>query len=88
MVTDTLLIEIGTEELPPKSLNKLRLSLATNMREQLDEAELAHGVSSGQVREHRRLSILVNDGHGGPAVHDDKDAFPGLSLLDQLVPLR
>ena len=58
MVTDTLLIEIGTEELPPKSLNKLRLSLATNMREQLDEAELAHG----DVHCHatpRRLALVI-----------------------------
>ena len=58
MVTDTLLIEIGTEELPPKSLNKLRLSLADNIREQLDEAELAHG----DVHCHatpRRLALVI-----------------------------
>lgn len=39
----TFLVEIGTEELPPKSLRTLAESFAANFIEQLDNANLAHG---------------------------------------------
>nr|WP_218056553.1 glycine--tRNA ligase subunit beta [Gilliamella apicola] len=39
----TFLVEIGTEELPPKSLRTLAESFATNFIEQLDNAKLEHG---------------------------------------------
>ena len=39
----TFLVEIGTEELPPKSLRTLAESFAANFIEQLDNANLEHG---------------------------------------------
>lgn len=39
----TFLVEIGTEELPPKSLRTLAQSFAANFIEQLDNANLEHG---------------------------------------------
>ncbi|MCX8602020.1 glycine--tRNA ligase subunit beta [Gilliamella sp. B3766] len=39
----TFLVEIGTEELPPKSLRTLAQSFAANFIEQLDIANLEHG---------------------------------------------
>ncbi|MCX8643001.1 glycine--tRNA ligase subunit beta [Gilliamella sp. B3791] len=39
----TFLVEIGTEELPPKSLRTLAESFAANFIEQLDNAKLEHG---------------------------------------------
>lgn len=39
----TFLVEIGTEELPPKSLRTLAESFAANFIEQLNNANLAHG---------------------------------------------
>ena len=39
----TFLVEIGTEELPPKALRTLAESFAANFIEQLDNANLSHG---------------------------------------------
>ena len=39
----TFLVEIGTEELPPKSLRSLAESFAANFIEQLGNANLEHG---------------------------------------------
>jgi glycyl-tRNA synthetase beta chain len=39
MRTDNLLVEIGTEELPPKSLAKLAKAFADNTRGELEKAE-------------------------------------------------
>ena len=41
MRQENLLIEIGTEELPPKSLKKLAQAFAANVEQQLQDAELA-----------------------------------------------
>ncbi|MFQ1006317.1 glycine--tRNA ligase subunit beta [Gilliamella sp. CG22] len=43
MMQKTFLVEIGTEELPPKSLRTLAESFAANFIEQLDNANLEHG---------------------------------------------
>ncbi|WP_416379779.1 MULTISPECIES: glycine--tRNA ligase subunit beta [unclassified Gilliamella] len=43
MMQKTFLVEIGTEELPPKSLRTLAQSFAANFIEQLDIANLEHG---------------------------------------------
>ena len=40
MNTDTLLIELGTEELPPKALKKLAVTFFEQIKTQLDNAEL------------------------------------------------
>ena len=38
-----LLVEIGTEELPPKALRGLMDAFAANLGNDIDEARLAHG---------------------------------------------
>ena len=60
MPTNTLLLEIGTEELPPKSLNNLREALQQNVAAGLDQAELSHGRVESFATP-RRLGILVHD---------------------------
>ena len=55
-----LLIEIGTEELPPKALRALKDAFATLLESGLDEARLAHG----EVRPYaspRRLTVIASD---------------------------
>ena len=42
MIKDTLLVEIGTEELPPKALRKLATAFADNFKAGLDKAELTY----------------------------------------------
>ena len=52
------LVEIGTEELPPKALRELELSFAGGMREGLKQAVLAHGEILSFATP-RRLAIWV-----------------------------
>jgi glycyl-tRNA synthetase beta chain len=42
MNTETLLIELGTEELPPKSLKNLAVTFYQQIKDQLDSADLAY----------------------------------------------
>jgi glycyl-tRNA synthetase beta chain len=42
MNTETLLIELGTEELPPKSLKNLAVTFYQQIKDQLDNADLAY----------------------------------------------
>jgi len=42
MTTETLLIELGTEELPPKSLKTLATTFFEQIKNQIDNAELAY----------------------------------------------
>jgi glycyl-tRNA synthetase beta chain len=58
--TNTLLLEVGTEELPPKSLNNLREALQQNIEAGLNQAELSHGKVESFATP-RRLGILVHD---------------------------
>ena len=60
MPTNTLLLEVGTEELPPKSLNNLREALQQNIEAGLNQAELSHGQVESFATP-RRLGILVHD---------------------------
>ena len=62
MTTDTrdLLVEIGTEELPPKALRRLSETFATELAAELDAAGLAHGVALPHATP-RRLATLVRD---------------------------
>jgi len=41
--TRDLLIEIGTEELPPKALGRMRDALQASLDSMLDDNGLAHG---------------------------------------------
>ena len=60
MYKKDLLIEIGTEELPPKSLTRLASSLADAIRQGLQDKELEHGECSWYATP-RRLAVVVRD---------------------------
>jgi glycyl-tRNA synthetase beta chain len=55
-----LLIEIGTEELPPKALKKLSEAFTSGILEGLDKAELAYG-SVKSYATPRRLAVLIHN---------------------------
>lgn len=55
----TLLIELGTEELPPKALKNLAISFADNFKSGLDEAGLAYNKIQW-LASPRRLALLVD----------------------------
>ncbi|MBQ4859824.1 glycine--tRNA ligase subunit beta [Pseudoalteromonas sp. MMG007] len=58
MSAQNLLVEIGTEELPPKALRKLAEAFAANLTQELETLELAHqGVS--WYASPRRLGLQV-----------------------------
>ena len=58
--TRDLLIEIGTEELPPKALAQLAEAFETGLVEGLAKAELAHGPVR-RFATPRRLALLVRE---------------------------
>ena len=58
MNKDTLLIELGTEELPPKSLEKLATSFYTQITSQLEKANLSFN-EAAWFASPRRLAIQV-----------------------------
>ncbi|CAL1239471.1 glycine--tRNA ligase subunit beta [Candidatus Methylocalor cossyra] len=58
--TRDLLFELGTEELPPKSLFTLALALKTNIEAGLAKAALEHGALLPYATP-RRLAVLVKD---------------------------
>ncbi len=59
MASKDLLIELGTEELPPKALPVLSSAFAQSMGQQLDKANLAHG-GIKEFATPRRLALLIN----------------------------
>lgn len=58
--TRHLLIEIGTEELPPKALHLLSEAFEAGIRDGLSRKELGHGVLT-RFAAPRRLAVLVHD---------------------------
>ncbi|MEQ4625857.1 glycine--tRNA ligase subunit beta [Providencia manganoxydans] len=58
MTQQTFLVEIGTEELPPKALRSLAESFAANFTAELDSADIAHGEVSWFAAP-RRLALKV-----------------------------
>ena len=58
MTKQTLLIEIGTEELPPKALLKLATAFANGMRNGLEKAELAFAEVNHYATP-RRLAVTI-----------------------------
>ncbi|SEL35241.1 glycyl-tRNA synthetase beta chain [Colwellia chukchiensis] len=58
MTTDTLLIELGTEELPPKSLKTLAVTFYQQIKTQLDAAQLAYNEMHWYATP-RRLAVQV-----------------------------
>ena len=71
MTTDVnhLLVEIGTEELPPKALRTLSEAFATELAAELDAAGLAHGAAAPCATP-RRLAVLVP---GVPGTQPDRE---------------
>lgn len=60
MTQQTFLVEIGTEELPPKALRSLAESFAANFTSELDSANIAHGAVTWFAAP-RRLALKVAD---------------------------
>ena len=58
MTEKTFLVEIGTEELPPKALRSLAESFAANLTAELDAANLAHGAVEWFAAP-RRLAVKI-----------------------------
>lgn len=58
--TNTLLFELGGEELPPKSLAKLSAALLENLQQGLQKAELGFGACQAFATP-RRLAVLIED---------------------------
>ena len=58
MNTRDLLIEIGTEELPPKALANLSAALELSLTEQLQALELTFG-NVQRFASPRRLAVLI-----------------------------
>ena len=52
------LVEIGTEELPPKALRALMNAFADNVRQAMDDARLEHGSVSAYASP-RRLAVII-----------------------------
>jgi glycyl-tRNA synthetase beta chain len=55
---EDFLIEIGTEELPPKALRALMTAFAENLTAAVDEARLAHGTVQAYASP-RRLAVMI-----------------------------
>ncbi len=60
MSTDTLLVELGTEELPPKALKSLGLAFRDGIVAGLKQRELEHG-NVQWFATPRRLAVLIDD---------------------------
>ncbi len=54
------LVEIGTEELPPKALRSLMRAFGDSLAAELDEARLQHGTVHAYASP-RRLAVLIED---------------------------
>lgn len=77
MATQDFLIELGTEELPPKSLKTLSHSFAKGILQRLEKAELSHG--NHQIfATPRRLALIIRELE--PAQPDRKVARKGPSV--------
>jgi glycyl-tRNA synthetase beta chain len=67
--TRDLLVEIGTEELPPTALRRMRDALRSSLDALLTENHLAHGDSRAYAAP-RRLAVLIKD---VPVAQPDRD---------------
>ena len=59
-ITKDFLFELGTEELPPKALKNLAISLLSSVESQLKESEINFG-NTKWFASPRRLSFIIND---------------------------
>ena len=82
MRTENLLIEIGTEELPPKALKHLGQSFADNFQAALDDAELSYSGIHWYAAP-RRLAVSVSAlAESLPAYEQVMKASHAFNLLD------
>jgi len=75
--TRDLLVEIGTEELPPKALRRMRDALRSSLDTLLTENHLAHGDSHAYAAP-RRLAVLIRDVPVGQPDRDITKRGPAL----------
>ncbi len=68
-VADDFLVEIGTEELPPKALRALMTAFGENLTAAVDEARLAHGAVHVHASP-RRLAVVIE---GLSRAQDDRN---------------
>ncbi len=59
-ITRNFLFELGTEELPPKALKNLAMSLLSSVEKQLKEAEISFS-NTKWFASPRRLAFVIND---------------------------
>ena len=55
-----MLVEIGTEELPPKALRGLMDAFGQNLQSAIDDARLGHGTVRSYASP-RRLAVIIED---------------------------
>ena len=76
---DDFLVEIGTEELPPKALRSLMDAFAAALEAALDEAPLAHGAVHAYASP-RRLAVLVEALEAGQEDRETVQKGPPVSV--------
>ena len=74
-----LLVEIGTEELPPKALRGLMDAFATNLGKALDDARLDHGELHAYASP-RRLAVIVDSLAAGQEERRTSQKGPPVSV--------
>ncbi|KAB8312051.1 glycine--tRNA ligase subunit beta [Rahnella contaminans] len=78
MTEKTFLVEIGTEELPPKALRSLAESFAANLTAELDAANLPHGDVEWFAAP-RRLALKVSGLHESQADREVEKRGPAVA---------
>jgi glycyl-tRNA synthetase beta chain len=78
MTQQTFLVEIGTEELPPKALRSLAESFAANFTAELESANLEHGEVSWFAAP-RRLALKVADLRAAQADREVEKRGPAIA---------
>src|SRR5471032_361286 len=78
MTEKTFLVEIGTEELPPKALRSLAESFAANLTAELDAANLPHGDVKWFAAP-RRLALKVSALHESQADREVEKRGPAVA---------
>lgn len=78
MTQQTFLVEIGTEELPPKALRSLAESFAANFTAELDGADIAHGAVNWFAAP-RRLALKVENLSGAQPDREVEKRGPAIS---------
>jgi len=76
---DDFLVEVGTEELPPKALRSLMNAFAESLQTFLDEAPLAHGPLHAYASP-RRLAVLVEELEQGQKDRKTSKRGPPISV--------